>query len=396
MSSKPLKVFSLSIFFLSPIIVSIIYWFQEPLDSSDPVNNIIHRTGSILGIISFIWMCFNIIINIKIKLIEKNFSLRGIMRFHTYMAAVSLIFGSVHYPMVRLEREYSSLQIRSGSFGYQIFFILMILALIFMSNLVLKYRFIKKLRLFAFKKKFKYTVNKILHNLMILGVLVIYVHTSFSFTSQNSSPIRFAYTFIISITIIGWIYHKLIRLFRSDPDPYKYRKAEWDNLISEITEDSNKFWALNILKENPSIYPCLQCGVCTEICPVSKITKGQYNPKKNILATLFGYKDLLLKAEELVIWGCTTCHTCDETCPQNIELTGTFISLKNQSIAQNKGPHYIYEQAKTIFENAKAIPMQPAIKRRRDELGLPEHISPDLNEVQTLLKNLEIDKKLKL
>jgi hypothetical protein len=60
-----------------------------------------------------------------------------------------------------------------------------------------------------------------------------------------------------------------------------------------------------------------------------------------------------------------------------------------------KGPDFVYAQAKAVFENAKAIPSQPAIERRRGQLGLPAVMAPDVNEVQTLLKNIGSDKKLK-
>ncbi len=146
---------------------------------------------------------------------------------------------------------------------------------------------------------------------------------------------------------------------------------------------------------------CYQCSRCADNCPVTEVSmdfydpdKG-YNPRKNILLALLGYKDLLLEADDLTIWGCTVCDTCDEVCPQNIELTEIFTFLKNQSIALGKGPDYLYSQAKTVFENAKAIPSQPAIERRREQLGLPSIVTPDINEVQTLLKNIGITKKLK-
>ena len=79
-----------------------------------------------------------------------------------------------------------------------------------------------------------------------------------------------------------------------------------------------------------------------------------------------------------------------------------FLFLKNPaclgksfSNSLGKGPEFIYSQAKAVFESAKAIPSQPAIERRRDQLGLPAVMTPDVNEVQTLLKNIGSDKKLK-
>jgi len=145
---------------------------------------------------------------------------------------------------------------------------------------------------------------------------------------------------------------------------------------------------------------CYQCSRCADNCPITKVTTDfygttGYNPRSNILNALLGYKDAIFMEDPLVIWGCTVCDTCDELCPQNIELTEIFTFLKNQSVEQGKGPEFIYSQAQAIFENAKAIPSQPAIERRREQLGLPTVAAPDVNELQTLLRNIGSDKKLK-
>jgi heterodisulfide reductase subunit C len=145
---------------------------------------------------------------------------------------------------------------------------------------------------------------------------------------------------------------------------------------------------------------CYQCSKCSDNCPVTAVTTDPYttegyNPRGNIIMALLGHEDLLLKGEELVVWGCTVCVTCDEVCPQNIELTEVFAFLKNQSIALGKGPDFIYNQAKIVYDSGKAIPPQPAIERRRTQLGLAPVAEPDVNEVQTLLKNIGTKKKLK-
>ncbi len=328
----------------------------------------------------------------KFKAIESSFSLDWLNSFHMHMAINALILGTLHYPLLRLAGELDTMQTRTGNFGWASFVILMALAIIFMSNsLVGK---IGKLRVSVYNKKFKYSVNKVLHNLLMVSMSLIFVHTLISFTSVGSMVMRGVYFFFFGITFIGWFYHKLIRRFRANSDPYLYRKASWDD-VSEIISEKNKEWALGLIKLNPSLYPCLQCGVCTTECPVSKVTNGTYNPRRNILAALLGYKDLLLEGDNLLVWGCTDCHTCEEVCPQHIELTDLFSVLKNQSIVLGNGPEYVIEQAKAVFNNAKAIPSQPAIERRREDLGLPPVSEPNINEVQTLLKNLGIDEKLK-
>ena len=67
---------------------------------------------------------------------------------------------------------------------------------------------------------------------------------------------------------------------------------------------------------------------------------------------------------------------------------------KNVTTGAGLAPDNVIAQAKAIFDSAKAIPSQPAIERRREQLGLPAVAAPDVNELQTLLKNIGADKKL--
>lgn len=148
------------------------------------------------------------------------------------------------------------------------------------------------------------------------------------------------------------------------------------------------------------IKACYQCSECSDNCPITAVTSGDYttkgyNPRGNILMALLGHKDLLLGGDELTVWGCTVCVTCDVVCPEKVELTEIFAFLKNKSIELGKGPDSIYSQARIFFDHGKAVPSQPAIERRRKKLGLPTVSKPDLNELQALLKNIGFDKKLK-
>jgi len=395
METKANKIYMLLIYTIFPTVASIIYLIEEPIPYVGS-DELIHRIGSIFGIFAFIWMCFNIIIMTKIKVIETNYSLDWLNSFHMWTAVIAISLGSLHYPLMRIGGTMDPTQLRTGNFGWASFVLLMVLAKIFMSNNLVKYKAIGKLRLSAYIVRFKYGTNKILHNVMLVSLVLIFYHSIISYTSISSLYMLGVYYFFFGITIIGWFYHKLIRRFRSTSDPYAYRKSSWDDVGLDGISKTYKKWAYRSIKQNPSLYPCLQCGTCTSECPVSIVTKGNYNPRRNILTTLLGYKDLLLNGDDLVIWGCTDCHTCEEVCPQGIELTDLFASLKNQSIALGKGPDYIIEQAKTIFDNAKAIPSQPAIERRRQELGLPAVSEPDISEVQTLLTNLGIKDKFEL
>lgn len=137
---------------------------------------------------------------------------------------------------------------------------------------------------------------------------------------------------------------------------------------------------------------CYQCNRCTDNCPVAKVAPGRYDPRDIILKSFLGIQPSILDSEDsFYLWGCTICDTCDEVCPQNIELTEIFTVLKNMSVKRGEGPEYYTQQATTIYKNAKAIPMQSAIERRRDDLGLPKIEAPDVQEIQTILNKSKLN-----
>ncbi len=140
---------------------------------------------------------------------------------------------------------------------------------------------------------------------------------------------------------------------------------------------------------------CYQCSRCNDVCPVAKVTDQRYNPRSLILDSFLGFKGAIYNQESnFNIWGCTVCDTCDEECPQKIGLTEIFAVLKNISIQMGQGPAHYTGQASTVYDHGKAIPMQPAIERRRKDFGLPDIQPPNVDEVQKILNATKLNKIL--
>ncbi len=389
-ASKAKQVLILLIYFLSPIVASIIYWIEEPeplvfVNNDFPMTNLFHRAGSILGIFAFIWMCFNIFVAIKLPMIEENFSLEGIIKFHTKMTTVALVLSIIHYPLSIMSRTVPTPLMRTGSIGFMIFLTLMVLAIIFMTNRFINSNSIVSIRALSFKKNFRYNFNKTLHNLTLLGVIVIYIHAFISFTSESSMLMRNVYSFFTFITFIGWVYYKLIRKFRSVSDPYVYRKSSWDITDSEIIQKRDNAWALKLVQKNPSLYPCLQCGSCTATCPVSDITKGDFNPRKIIEDLLIGSRDKIIIDKKPNVWDCTNCYSCDEICPQGVRLSDAFNFLKNRFAEQKEAPEGFLGEAEMVYNFGVSIPLQSGIKKRRALLNLPPRPEFDIQEIQDMM-----------
>ena len=392
MSLKTKKGAFLSIYCLGPIIASVIYWFEEPvpfsLEGGALLMSLTHFVASVLGIFSFIWMCFNILIMIKMKGIEKNFTLKWLVKFHTVMAVIALVFGIAHAPLVMFQNMYENDQLVSGTIGLLIFVILMILAIIFMSNRLISSTRIEALRATAYERKFRYGVNKFLHNITMLAVVLIFFHTLISNTSITSMLMRGVYFFFFDITLIGWISHKVVRKLRVGTDPYLLRKVSWDTIAEVIPwlyQGTNNDWALQLIKQNPSLYPCLQCGTCTGKCPVSIFSEGEYNSRKLIQWIFKGLEDKIVIGMEPNVWQCTQCYTCAENCPQQVELPDIILFLRNKLAERGEAPDGFLGEAEAVYNYGVSIPLQNAVIRRRKILGLPPVLEYDIQEIQEIL-----------
>ena len=152
-----------------------------------------------------------------------------------------------------------------------------------------------------------------------------------------------------------------------------------------------------IVKVDFSLNYCYQCGTCSSACPVAFATLGEFNPRKIIEESILGLRDLLIKEQTPNVWLCSTCQMCVEECPQGVLLTQIFENLRNKIV--NTGQEYpepFKAQAKSILENSLAIPLSQPIRRRREQLGLPNLKFADVKEVNKLLDKTNFKKKLNL
>jgi len=385
---KPVSV--LLMYFIGPLIV-IFFYGIETAAFNYWTNKPAFIISSILGIFAYVWMCFNILIMIKSKFIEKNIEIRFLMTFHATMSSIALFFGAAHGLWLTYLGTSSDNQFYTGTIGLVIFIVLMALALFFMSNRLIRSKKILKFRVSVYEKKFRYNFNKILHNITILAVFFIFVHTLLSYTALDSKLMGGVYFFFFIFTLIGWVSHKVVRRLLIESDPYIHRKGSWDVLVSEFIKESDEEWTLKIIKEIPSLYICIQCGTCTEGCPVAPISNGKYNPRLMIEEILLGQKEMLEDDQESNIWLCSTCQKCVEQCPQKIELTEIFTLIKNECFKKGNSPEGFQLQAQMVFDHGMSIPFTNSILHRREQLGLSEMKVADIKEIQLLLKKAGLD-----
>lgn len=68
--------------------------------------------------------------------------------------------------------------------------------------------------------------------------------------------------------------------------------------------------------EETRAYNCIECGICTGSCPVSRVNPD-FSPRLFVEKLLLGPKDEILLDKEL--WSCLTCKTCSVRCPATVD-----------------------------------------------------------------------------
>jgi heterodisulfide reductase subunit D len=110
-------------------------------------------------------------------------------------------------------------------------------------------------------------------------------------------------------------------------------------------------------------YLCLECGICTGSCPVSRI-HPDYSPRLTVeRALLFGETETVCDPE---LWSCLTCGTCDQRCPSQVDFTGFMRALRAR--AMELGEEGVCTHADTL-EALMELMMRPDFNRSPAWLG---------------------------
>ncbi|MFX1531826.1 MAG: heterodisulfide reductase-related iron-sulfur binding cluster [Promethearchaeota archaeon] len=161
----------------------------------------------------------------------------------------------------------------------------------------------------------------------------------------------------------------------------KYHRTQVDSLFEKIdhiqvkNKEIRKFFDLTFLLK------CYSCGACDDDCLISKMT--EFSPNALIGKILKGKIDQVISDPS--IWMCLDCYLCHELCPMGIGLIEIFTILRN--LAKERG--FIpkgYEKEYNIFYE-KGIVGMPS-KAARSRVGLPSK-KPDVGDLKELFNLIE-------
>ncbi|MHA1230195.1 MAG: 4Fe-4S dicluster domain-containing protein [Candidatus Helarchaeota archaeon] len=152
-----------------------------------------------------------------------------------------------------------------------------------------------------------------------------------------------------------------------------------------VQQLSNEFRdeILAIAHVGPTLSYCYQCGTCSGGCPSFRFT-GKFNPRKIIEDVLLGFKEELLN--DPVIWLCCVCHECLEHCPQGVLVSELLMKIREIASKIGNIPQNFRIEVETLYNTGQINPKNPAIDRRRVQMGLKEAPSAPVEDYKKIIE----------
>lgn len=116
------------------------------------------------------------------------------------------------------------------------------------------------------------------------------------------------------------------------------------------------------------IRTCIQCGVCSAVCPSGRRTA--FRTREIMRKAVLGLKDEVLCSEDL--WLCSTCFTCLERCPREIKVTDAIVVMRNMAVEEGYMLPQHRKASKKLLTSGHLVPIDRANRKARKELGLDE------------------------
>ncbi|MEA2090123.1 MAG: (Fe-S)-binding protein [Thermoproteota archaeon] len=100
------------------------------------------------------------------------------------------------------------------------------------------------------------------------------------------------------------------------------------------------------LVQKYTLLECIQCGVCTGSCPVSK---KSLNIRKELREIALSSKIIIPPENEL--WSCTTCSTCKIRCPKELNPVEVLIDIRSVVVEEGQIAPTIRDALESVFKN---------------------------------------------
>ncbi|MCK4433934.1 (Fe-S)-binding protein [Candidatus Bathyarchaeota archaeon] len=101
------------------------------------------------------------------------------------------------------------------------------------------------------------------------------------------------------------------------------------------------------LVQKHKLLECIQCGMCTGSCPVSR--KANLNIRRYMREVVVTGRLIVHSQNEL--WSCTTCSTCSIRCPKDLNPFEFLIDIRSLAVEEGQIAPTLRDALESVFKN---------------------------------------------
>ena len=192
----------------------------------------------LLGATAFTWLMAQLVLSARIRFIERQIGLDRLLKVHALTPSLVIVLAFVH-KFIMESLFGNSLKTLMGNTGLFFLLAMSALAVVFMGGMRTHLpppaqAFLKRL---TDKRFFGYNWQRILHNLMPVGAIILFLHVQLSSSARFSLAVRLIYILYFSLAMGAWLWHKILRPWHQKRNPFTVR---------EVRSETAGIWTLRL------------------------------------------------------------------------------------------------------------------------------------------------------
>jgi len=202
--------------------------------------------SGVLGITAYVLFAFQFLLTSRPKIIDKQFGLDRMYRFHMKIAVIALILAFLHKTFKEMYFS-ESLQTSIGEDAFIIFIAISVFSVLMMVNkLFFKFKPVDMIRKFLNKLlKIKHQYKVLIHNITLIGLMFLLVHILLAYSVSSNLPLEITLIIYFAVPFLLYFNHKIIKVYFNKSKRYT---------VSEVINESNNIVTVKFKPNNGKVF----------------------------------------------------------------------------------------------------------------------------------------------
>jgi len=139
----------------------------------------------------------------------------------------------------------------------------------------------------------------------------------------------------------------------------------------------------------PRVEKCLKCSLCGPVCIVKYVEC--FSPTYTYVYDVFSAKEPIKNPS---IWWCVACHKCQEICPYDVKPLEAILGLREAALENGFGTQPFVDLVESVLSTGVSFPITSFSTSLRAKLNLPPLEIVSVEDVKKIAEKTSLGKKL--